>query len=70
MSFDYDQLESDTNPCPLCAKPIYEDADYCLHCGEYIVRSTSFLEGRSLWFRAFWVLLVAFLILQMLGFCF
>jgi predicted nucleic acid-binding Zn ribbon protein len=30
---------ADTEPCPLCGKPIHEDADICHHCGKYVSRS-------------------------------
>jgi predicted nucleic acid-binding Zn ribbon protein len=29
---------ADTDPCPVCGKPIYEEAQRCPHCGNYITR--------------------------------
>ena len=66
MEWDDDEFD-EVRPCPLCAEPIYEDADSCPYCGEFIVdTTTSFLSGRPIWFRIFWVSLVTFLIYQMI----
>lgn len=40
-SFDYDDEEHDTEeddviPCPACHREVYELAERCPHCGEYI----------------------------------
>jgi len=42
---DFDR-ESDDDasvavPCPNCGQDVYEDADRCPYCGEYITASTS-----------------------------
>ncbi len=37
-------------PCPRCGNDIYEEAERCNHCGEYITRSTSVLAGQPWWF--------------------
>jgi hypothetical protein len=31
-----DDDEDDTIPCPYCKKEIYEGAEQCPHCGQYI----------------------------------
>lgn len=36
--------------CPHCSAEIYEDAVRCPVCGEYIIKSTSPMAGRPLWF--------------------
>lgn len=30
----------DTHPCPFCRKPVYEQAELCPHCRNYICRET------------------------------
>jgi uncharacterized paraquat-inducible protein A len=35
--------------CPECGASVYEDAEQCPSCGQYIVHSTSVLTGRSFW---------------------
>lgn len=45
--------------CPSCHEEIFEDAEQCPYCGDYIVRSTSALAGRPFWFCALGLLGVA-----------
>ena len=33
---DMDDPDDQTDPCPACGKPIYEDSFRCPHCGEYV----------------------------------
>jgi hypothetical protein len=47
---DEDEEESETVACPACGEQVYEHADQCPDCGEYIVHGTSVLAGRSLGF--------------------
>jgi hypothetical protein len=35
--------------CPSCRRDVYEDAERCPHCGDYIVHSTRAWDGRPLW---------------------
>ena len=49
---DRDDDEIETLPCPACGKPIYEEAEACPYCGEYVTHSTSILAGRPAWFIA------------------
>jgi uncharacterized protein (DUF983 family) len=44
---DEDEDVAETVPCPECGKPVYEEAEQCPYCGEYITHSTSPLAGRS-----------------------
>jgi predicted nucleic acid-binding Zn ribbon protein len=44
---DSDDDVSATVPCPNCGRDVYEDADQCPHCGEYITPSAS--PGRPTW---------------------
>lgn len=36
--------------CAACGEKVYEDAEQCPHCGEYVVHSTSAFADRPLWF--------------------
>jgi hypothetical protein len=49
---DGDPDESDVVTCPNCGAEVYEDAEQCPACGEWITRSTHPLSGRSWWFVA------------------
>ncbi|HEX8202018.1 MAG TPA: zinc-ribbon domain-containing protein [Isosphaeraceae bacterium] len=48
-----DSDSSDVVPCPECGAEVYEDAEQCPACGQYIILSTSPWRGRPLW----WILL-------------
>ncbi len=50
---DHDDL-SETCPCPNCGADVYEDAEQCPVCGQYITPG-----GRNLWSgrSSWWVLL-------------
>lgn len=45
-----DPDETDVIACPKCGGEIYEDAERCPLCGEYVTRSASALEGRPGWY--------------------
>ena len=32
----YDDGDAEELPCPSCGEPVYEEADVCPHCGDYI----------------------------------
>jgi hypothetical protein len=37
MSWDEDEQDGDdTVPCPYCRKAVYEDAERCPYCGNYL----------------------------------
>ena len=38
----------DTDPCPVCGKPVYEQAERCPHCGSYILEEDS-TKRQPLW---------------------
>jgi hypothetical protein len=50
---DDDEDESDVVSCPECGADVYEDAEQCPACGQYIVHGTSPWRGRPRW----WILL-------------
>lgn len=52
---EYDDDSSETVPCPTCGSDVYEDADRCPVCGEYITARANPWQGRSL----AWILLAA-----------
>jgi len=63
---DLDELgddgPTDVAPCPACGAEIYEDADRCGACGQYVtVRHSSRAAGLWLW------IVVALAILGLLG---
>jgi hypothetical protein len=45
--------------CPSCGEEIFEDAERCPYCGDYVVHSTSPFAGRPLWFCVLGLLGVA-----------
>jgi hypothetical protein len=49
----YDDDSSETLPCPNCDAEIYEDAERCPNCGEYVTPSSSLWAGRPAW----WIIL-------------
>ncbi|MGB9626706.1 MAG: zinc ribbon domain-containing protein [Phycisphaerae bacterium] len=63
--FDDDSAdaESDEYPCPACGRSIYDDAEKCPYCGEWITPpGTAETRSRS-WF---WPILVALLVVVIL----
>lgn len=52
---DYGDEEADVVACPECGQDVYEDAEFCPACGNYIVhRSSSYVwTNRPTW----WILL-------------
>ena len=48
-----DDGESEVVACPNCGADVYEEAEQCPSCGEYIVHGSSLWDGKPLW----WVLL-------------
>lgn len=50
---DDEDADSLTVPCPSCGADIYEDAEQCPVCGEYVVRTSTAWQGKPIW----WILL-------------
>ena len=45
-----DEADTCTVPCPECGHEVYEDAEQCPVCGQYVVFGSHALSGRStLW---------------------
>lgn len=47
-----DDESAETVACPACGRPIYEEAEQCPYCHEYVTHSTSVLVGKPLWYIA------------------
>ena len=45
-----DEDVSETRACPSCGAAIYEDAEQCAACGDYVVFSEPALSGWPWWF--------------------
>lgn len=67
---DYSDDDLEMIDCAACGESIYEEAESCHHCGEFVVRGSSFLSKRKPWIQWIWVLVVVVLVLQMLGMLF
>ena len=53
-SGDDDADAQDTQPCPFCGREIWEKADLCPHCGNFVA-FPEMPTGRPMWF---WIALV------------
>lgn len=62
-----DDSDTETQPCPACGADVYEEADQCPMCGEYIIDSGVSLAGRPLWFAILGLLGVIAVIVACLG---
>ena len=49
---DTETDETETIDCPACHQPVYDDAEQCPYCGDYITVSTSPWAGRPWWWIA------------------
>ena len=59
---DYGEDES-TIPCPHCGADVFDDAEQCPSCGEWLVGERRPTTGRKGWFFLFGLVLVALVIL-------
>ena len=41
--------ESDTVPCPHCRRPVFETAQWCPHCENYLSREDAPPDRKPLW---------------------
>lgn len=44
-----DDDEKSTVPCPYCRQPVYDDAEYCTNCEEFISLEDAPPERKPLW---------------------
>jgi hypothetical protein len=47
-----DDDEKSTVPCPYCRQPVYDDAQYCTNCEEFISLEDATPERKPLWIVA------------------
>ncbi len=64
-NFDDDSAdaEADESPCPACGRSIYDDAEKCPYCGEWITPPGAAETRSRSWF---WPILVVFLVVVIL----
>jgi len=55
----YGDDDRDVIDCPSCGKAVYEGADLCPHCGQWILEDSPAFERSQGWF---WPIMVAILI--------
>ena len=67
---DWDDDQTVTVKCKNCGSEIYEEAEQCPSCGEYVFVKTNPFETKSLWFRYFTVAIVIWITLWLVGFNF
>ncbi|TWT85974.1 hypothetical protein Pla123a_07820 [Posidoniimonas polymericola] len=61
----YDDDEAELVDCPACGAAIYEEAEQCPVCGEYITHSTSPWAGKPGWWVALGMLGIIAMIVAM-----
>lgn len=44
-----DEDGDDTIPCPNCREPVFDDAEQCPHCGEYLTGETARQGPKPTW---------------------
>ena len=68
---DYlDDDSSETVPCPDCRAEIYEAAEQCPYCGNYVVHRSDVWSGRSRWWIVLGLLGILAVILVLAGYSF
>jgi predicted nucleic acid-binding Zn ribbon protein len=60
---NYDDEDNVTINCPYCAAEIYEDAEQCPHCGQYISDEDAPREGKPAWLIVVILLCIAMMLL-------
>jgi hypothetical protein len=61
MIMDHDDDEEPTIPCPYCNRPIYDDAQRCPYCENYI-SAEDIVPARKSWWIVIGALLVFYVI--------
>ena len=60
-----DDASVDTVPCPGCGRPVYEHADLCPHCGQFILSDRK--SRRPLWILVGTGACIILILLYLLG---
>ena len=55
--------QAETLPCPECGREIYEEAEQCPHCGQYVTFSSHSFQNKPWW----WIALGLLGVLAVLG---
>lgn len=56
----WDEDDTDeTFPCPHCGKSVYEDAEWCPHCDQYLSAEEQAANRKPLWMWIIVALLIA-----------
>lgn len=66
-SDEFDDDDAELVKCPSCGEEIFEEAQQCPYCGDYVVPSTSALGGRPFWFCVLGLLGVAATVFYLLS---
>jgi hypothetical protein len=65
----WEEETTDTVTCPACGADVYEDADQCPSCREFILPDTCIWSGQPVWWVALGVLgIIALAAALILGF--
>jgi uncharacterized paraquat-inducible protein A len=65
--FDGDDEDDDeTVPCPHCRRPVYEDAERCPQCGNYLSREDAPHEAKPTWIVVTVIVVLAAILLTWL----
>jgi predicted nucleic acid-binding Zn ribbon protein len=57
-----DEEEDATVPCPHCRRPVYDDAERCPHCGQYLSREDA--PRRHSWWLVLGVMVAVLVVLM------
>ena len=60
--FEDSDDQVDTIACRNCHIEIYDEAERCPHCGEYVSAGTSPFASKPFWVRCLMVMIIIFLI--------
>jgi len=58
---------AETVPCPNCGAEIYEEAERCPECGDYVTFGTNAWSGRPLWWIVLGMLGVVAMVIVLAG---
>jgi hypothetical protein len=61
--FDSGEEEDDTVPCPNCRREIYEEAERCPYCGNYITAEEPGSSVKPWWFVVGFLLCMAIVLM-------